>query len=360
MKPGFFGLVIGATCAFAVPSYGLAQADQATEAHSRPGATSPSAAALAYLDQAIAIIREHHINSTGADWPALIANARARIAGATRTADTYPAIRGVLEALHQRHSSLMEPRAAVPGWRGGPGSHAGGPVAPEPSWRLIDGRVGLIRLPQLDTVGAGGEDVARAYTAAVRSALDRMDQEPLCGWIVDLRGNGGGNMWPMLRGLDPLLGDPPFGAFVMGQAQVQQWIRANGAIYPAPATVPGSRPAFALAHQAAPLAVLIGPETSSSGEMVAIALIGRPGVRSFGSRSAGFSTANRVHPLPDGAQLVITETTVRDRLGRDYSGPIAPEEQVAPELAERAATQWLASRCHSRRGHRGQGAHIPS
>lgn len=30
---------------------------------------------------------------------------------------------------------------------------------------------------------------------------------PVCGYILDLRGNGGGNMWPMVIGLAPLLSD---------------------------------------------------------------------------------------------------------------------------------------------------------
>jgi carboxyl-terminal processing protease len=124
----------------------------------------------------------------------------------------------------------MEPRSAVPGWRGAPGTHDDAAVAPEPTSRLIDGRFALVRLPQLDTIGTGGEDVARAYTAAVRTALERMDREHLCGWIVDLRGNGGGNMWPMLRGLGPLLGEPPFGAFATRDARLQPWIRANRSV----------------------------------------------------------------------------------------------------------------------------------
>src|SRR5690348_5042975 len=34
--------------------------------------------------------------------------------------------------------------------------------------------------------------------------LDRYHPD---GWVVDLRGNVGGNMWPMLAGIGPLLGE---------------------------------------------------------------------------------------------------------------------------------------------------------
>lgn len=79
--------------------------------------------------------------------------------------------------------------------------------------------------------------------------------------------------------------------------------------------------------------------------MTALALIGRSGVRTFGMPTAGLTTANSPHRLSDGAFLVITEATVRDRRGRDYSGAIVPDEQVPLEEAEAAAMRWLADRC---------------
>jgi len=38
------------------------------------------------------------------------------------------------------------------------------------------------------------------------------DRDDLIGWIVDLRGNGGGNMWPMLAGVGPVLGEGVVGS----------------------------------------------------------------------------------------------------------------------------------------------------
>jgi C-terminal processing protease CtpA/Prc len=203
----------------------------------------------------------------------------------------------------------------------------------------------LVQLPELDTLGGGREDTGRQYTAELKLGLTTMDKQPLCGWIVDLRENGGGNMWPMLQGLDPLLGKGPFGYFVARQGVITPWVRTPGGVFPTTVPMPDSTPSFPLAHKDAPLAVLIGPQTSSSGEMTALALIGRSGVRTFGAPSAGFTTANVPYPLTDGAFLVITETTVRDRSGKDYKGPIIPDEQVAILDAERAASEWLSRSC---------------
>lgn len=301
----------------------------------------PSPAAAAYLDQAIALIRANHYKAAGADWPAVTARAHAAIAGAATPADTYPAIRGVLQALGERHSFLIEAAQAR-----APAPTPQAAAASEgvlPTWELARGRFGIVRLPELNTSRPGGPTLGSAYAAALRTGLETMDKAPLCGWVVDLRKDGGGNMWPMLQGLDPLLGPAPFGAFLQQAKVAQVWTRTPQGIFPAPAVVPGTGPAFTLKHGAAPVAVLIGPKTASSGEMTAAALIGRARVRGFGAASAGFTTGNGSFPLSDGAILVITGVTIRDRTGRDYTGPIQPDALAAD--AEQAAEAWLADQC---------------
>jgi C-terminal processing protease CtpA/Prc len=225
-------------------------------------------------------------------------------------------------------------------------SAAAKPEASElPKWRVIDERFGLISLPALDTMGGGREATGPVYAAALRSGLQQMDAQPLCGWVIDLRKNGGGNMWPMLQGLDPLLGDAPFGFFIGQGGSSTPWIRTPSGIFPFAGAVPMSKSAYELRHSSAPLAVLIGPKTASSGEMVAIAFSARPGVKIFGQPSAGYATGNAVHPLSDGAFLVITEVTVKDRAFHAYRGPITPDEQVDPTQTEKTAVHWLAAQC---------------
>jgi len=304
--------------------------------------TPPSAEAQAYLMRAIRIVRSQHIDSRTADWPRIIADAREDIAGAQTPTDTYPAIRGVLGALGEKHSFFMPPSSVK---RNG-ASGSGTPPPPEmPASELVDGRFGVVRLPALGTIGPDGAEIGRRYTETLRTALQTMDKAPICGWIVDLRGNGGGNMWPMLNGLDPLLGRAPFGSFVDPAGNLTRWQRARGQILPLPAEPERDSPAFGLAHGRAPLAVLIGPQTASSGEMTAVAFVGRPGVRTFGADSAGYTTGNSPIPLSDGAMLVITGVFIRDRTGRSYDGPVTPDVRTRPEDAQAEAVHWLAGQC---------------
>jgi C-terminal processing protease CtpA/Prc len=79
--------------------------------------------------------------------------------------------------------------------------------------------------------------------------------------------------------------------------------------------------------------------------MTALALIGRDGVRSFGQPTAGFTTANRVERLADGAILAITVSKVSARDGVAINGPIRPDIEVPLAEAESAALAWLRESC---------------
>jgi C-terminal processing protease CtpA/Prc len=183
---------------------------------------------------------------------------------------------------------------------------------------------------------------------SLHARLRALDDAGACGWVVDLRGNAGGNMWPMLAGVGPLLGAEVVGSFEHSPPGAA-WRYREGRSWhggTAPPREPSgwaSGPAPRLAHADAPVALLIGRATASSGEMTLVAFLGRPGVRSFGDSTAGFASANAGVPLPDGATLVVTGTYPRDRLGRRYPLRLAPDERVPPPAGGAAEDPALDS-----------------
>lgn len=302
-----------------------------------PNPAPPAPEAAADLDRAIAILREHHIDSATADWDRIAADAHAEIGGARSPADTYAAIRGIIGALGEKHTMFrpMSP-PSPPADRGGTGAALPRALA-LPRMKLVGGRFGAVRLPAF----SGTPEEGQLYTATLRHSLELLDRQRVCGWIVDLRGNTGGDMWPMLSGLDPLLGPAPFGSFITPRGEVQHWVRAEGEILPTPGAESTPQPSFRLRAAARPVAILIDAYTWSSGEMTAVALIGRDGVRTFGAPSGAYTTGNRGHRLPDGAMLIVTGTYIRDRDGRDYRDAIVPDEPTRDPMG--AATRWLAA-----------------
>jgi C-terminal processing protease CtpA/Prc len=135
-------------------------------------------------------------------------------------------------------------------------------------------------------------------------------------------------MWPMLSGLSPLLGKAPAGFFRDAKGRDTPW-----RIEPGDLSAPDL--------SAAPVAVLLGTRTASSGEAIAVAFRGRPNARSFGQPTKGLSTGNQLYDLPGGARLGLTTTYFVDRTGQVYGEEISPDELVREQDAMLRAVRWL-------------------
>jgi hypothetical protein len=285
-------------------------------------------AAQRLLDSAIALVRTNALWRDTVTWSKVEPRVRAIAAGSTTTADVYPAIRALLTSLGDHHSFLMPPDATRQ-------FQTGGAQNPRPEVRALADSIGYISVPAYS-----GDDGAamKRYVVEVHDALTATAAKTSCRWIVDLRGNGGGNMWPMLGGLRPFLGEAGLGSFVGSKGPGPLWHARD--VVDVPLT-----PALA-SLDSAYVAVLTGPRTGSSGEAVTISFIGRPRTRSFGLPTAGLSTANGEYSLPDSSMILLTVSVEADRNGKRYGGKIDPSEIVAADptggdaqLAR--ATAWL-------------------
>ncbi|HJZ76591.1 MAG TPA: S41 family peptidase [Vicinamibacterales bacterium] len=296
---------------------------------SAPVAASAPLAAPAkdVLDAALSITKKHSLRRNDVPWDVVEPKVRALAAGAEKSADVYPAIRYLLAQLGDHHSFLMPP-AQTSQFR------TGGAQNPGPEVRALPERAGYVSVPGYSGAEPGA---MRAYATRMHEALGGTIASVSCGWVVDLRKDTGGNMWPMLAGLKPFLGTVGLGTFESAEGSSAPWIAGQGVDIEPP-------PALAVLESSW-VAVLTGPRTASSGEAVAIAFRGRPRTRSFGQPTAGLSTANGTFPLPDGAMILLTTAVDADRTGRRYGDKIAPDEPVdaagTDDTTLSAALQWL-------------------
>lgn len=312
--------------AFIVATAALSPASAAPDAAPRTDADPQG-----YLTRAIEILKTEHLNRSKVDWPALEAEARKIAAGARTPEQTYPAIWYVITQLGDPHTQLWAPQFTQRTQAGQ--DVVTGVQRPDetPSGALLASRVAYVNVPGF--MGDGAR--AAAYAEAGRGVLAELDRRKPCGWIIDLRHNTGGNMWPMLTALQGLLGDKPYGFWVDGDGRQFPW--QQDAVLP-----PESR----LQNGARPVAVLTGPNTSSSGEFTLIALRGRADIKVFGATTSGFVSANKTETLPDGAALLVSSAWSADRTGRTYTGPVAPDQaEASSQAAVRAAEAWAAHSC---------------
>jgi carboxyl-terminal processing protease len=289
------------------------------------------------MDDAITVLKTYHINRAKVDWPALELHAQQMIDGKTVASDAYPAIRHLIAQLGEKHTALRSAdiEKAIETDHAASGS-ARPPRVILPEGHILQSNIGLIALPAYE--GSPSDDISYAQ------AVQRFSGKHVCRFMIDHRANGAGNMYPMINGVEDLLGPPPSGYWQIENQADAAWTNTNDQYHPK--SVDGSNPPVPaalkkLARRSA-VAVLVDGYTASAGEFTAIAFEGRPHARIFGASIAGFLTSNMAHRLPDGALLTVSDGWSGDRLHRPYRSEIVPDEPAAKGQAKfDAAVAWL-------------------
>lgn len=216
------------------------------------------------------------------------------------------------------------------------------PVVERPQGDYLGDGVAWVKVPRCLSFD---ETKDALFADTIRRIIQKLDtQNNIAGWIVDLRHNTGGNMWPMLAGLNALIVDGTAGYFVSGNTEKKRpWPNENGKISGKPANIS----TYKIKNNPVKIAVLIDARTGSSGEMTAVSLLGLPNVKSFGQTSAGYTTANYTFNLSNGGQLQLARTYVADRNGKGYPEDIKPDvfiDDLSNNRNDRviaAAKAWL-------------------
>jgi carboxyl-terminal processing protease len=333
------------------PAVSLAGKKPAPQPQISPTKITPDAAA--FLDNALDVMRQHALHGQSVDWTAVRTEAFKRAGGAFNPIDTYPAIYWALVQLGDSGAHLRLPPGLYPdqiallqqaerdAMTNAPAASREQTSIPTPftSRRLPEGHIvtvqgrnfGYVVLPRCS---AKDNDGLLLYAADVRRILTDLSAQSPKGWIVDLRGNTGGNMWPMLAGVGPILGDGSVGSFVANDGNVS-WFYQDGKTG---TRNPAGLETVSLTLQeepvlqtpsVAPVAVLVDNSTASSAEAITIAFHGRPASRSFGSRTAGKSTAVQPFKLDDGAELYLTTAIDADRSGKAYPDGFTPDQVIS-------------------------------
>jgi len=291
-----------------------------------PSGPQLSDEAASYLNAALDTMQTHHVYRQTRDWSAFRQRVMERADGAQVPQDTYSAIRYAVDAL-DNHSSFSPAsntstqRADFPTTEVKPFSSKNTRQPPIQGVRLTD-RIGYVKVPSF----SGGLQESIEFADELQGTVERVDSTTVCGWVVDLRSNHGGNMWPMVTGIGPVVGEGHLGSFVTPEADTLKWHYENGAsVYEGDIITAVSGTPYQLHRPFPPVAVLMGEQTASSGEAVLVAFQGRDRTKTFGHPTGGYTTAIRKFPLRDGAALYLAVAEFADRTGQVYKGKIYPD-----------------------------------
>ena len=316
------------------------------------------------LTETLNALRNEALGRERVDWDSVERALRAKLPTKPTPADVEPLILEAIAQLNDAHARYIPVRPPTPATPPA-ASATSTSTAPAPTRpplptlaqsRLLDGNIAYLLIPMRP---AGTYDQLAEYALSIRVQLADLESHtpPPRGWIIDLRLNGGGTVWPMLVGLAPLLGDGPqltslsAGNTVtatFGLTGYTAWLddatRGRSIVF----EIDSAKPPPLTPR---PIAVLIGPWTMSSGESLAITLQSLATTRTFGEPTAGLTTVTQTYTLSDRSTLILPTAQMGDRAGKAVVGKLTPTEPVElgpwptpTDATANAARVWLLAK----------------
>jgi len=306
------------------------------------------ATATRLLNEALVFMKKSYYRKQSVQWEELAAAARSRLNASCNCDEAYNAITWCFSQLNESHSFLMPPdRAAVYNNDTAILSHTPplSQLVGEIKGEWLQDSIAYLTIPWVSTTDSL---VCIRIADSLQTMIAHLDSRNISRWIIDLRKNTGGNCWPMLAGIGPLLGNGVCGYFVADDEKIPITYRDGAAFQGKHALCRVSANHYQTRSERKSIIVLTGPRTVSAGEIVALAFRGKEEAYLYGLPTAGLTTANATYNLSDHSMLVLTVCQEADRTGRICAGSIQPDKYIAAAAAPQdtdpvksEALRWL-------------------
>jgi carboxyl-terminal processing protease len=306
-----------------------------------------------YLDKSLSIIEQNALNNKDIDWNKLRKDVYDKASDAQQYEDILNIYPFIFERINDHHGSLKF-RSRTYSWNK--------PLQNESSMaiKLATKKYTTVRSERIcKDIGyilvPGNSDFRGQHmdsiTKSIKKAIAMVNDKNIKGWIIDLRVNTGGNMYPMIAGLNDFIGEGKVGGFLTPTYQPDgNWIIKNGTFFVDSIKVTAVKYDGYPIKPNMPIAILISGNTASSGEMTAISTIGRKKSIVIGEISAGFTTSNLGFKLNDYSGLNLAVDYASDRKGKIYPKNIEPDiivlngdnfETLREDLKVIKAVSWI-------------------
>ncbi|WP_271985513.1 S41 family peptidase [Pseudoclavibacter terrae] len=296
---------------------------------------TPTVSPAALVEEAAQVLEEHGLYS-GGDWSAERDVLLAAGASATTLEEAHDLIAAAAFDAGGRHARFLpaDEREAA---------YTEAPSAP-PTVEATQGRTVTITVSAIGHEGPLAEEYARTGVEGLSALADANT----CGFVVDLRGNWGGNAFPMLGAVSPLFDTSEVAGFVDRDGErdaitvsTESATSTDGYELRFDSDADIDADAFGVK----PIAVLQDFYTASAAEMVLAGFSGQGNVRTFGEKSNGLATGVEGFLLSDGSEILLTTSRFTDRTGAVMPEPIQPDISALTGDASATAHDWLAEQC---------------
>lgn len=276
------------------------------------------------MDEVFEIVEKNSIKKDSVNFRQIKQLVYEKIKNIDSVEECYPLIEFTLIELKDHHSFFM-PKEQVTQWESTSKTRTINELITFYG-KTINNDIGYISMRGFSS----GDSISiQKYADSLQNKIKSIDHKNIKGWILDLRENTGGNCWPMLAGIGPLLNEGICGYFTYNKEKKAAWFYKDGEAGIDSTTITKiSKEPYKLINEQNFIAVLTSPRTGSSGEVVTTAFHNKKNTRSFGESTAGLTTGNAQFKLSDGSAIFLTTSIYVDRKGVVFGGKINPDETI--------------------------------
>lgn len=182
-------------------------------------------------------------------------------------------------------------------------------------------------------------DLYKKYVHTTRTTINKWYKtNKLRGFIVDIRGNPGGWVTPMIDSLISILG---FGT-MFGMSNGKDCVNYLNTFhnYKNVKKTEMNKYFKRIEYTTLPVAVLVDEHTASAGEMTAVSFKPLSNHKIFGNETAGYMSTNLAHIMPDQSVINLTNSLVCDHNKKVYKNMnVVPD--VITNTPDKDALAWL-------------------
>lgn len=255
--------------------------------------------------QALKIVKEHSINSSKLNWD-LIKREAIKIKSDD---DLCNVLQMLIDQLKDNHSYLI--KADGKRWLTIKNDKKKDSEIIIPYEKLKDNNIAYILVNPMSSTNDLDKD---EYAQKLYDRIYSSYKSDMNGWILDFRENSGGQLWPMLAGLSPLINSDTAGYGVYPKFSWIWWAKNGQAGVGANAHYQIKNRSKKILKKR-PIAILIGNKTASSGE-----------------RTRGLATINQPYKLDNGIVMMLTSGYFGDRDKKIYSKGIEPDIKITGDI----------------------------
>jgi carboxyl-terminal processing protease len=281
-----------------------------------------------YLEEVVSLLQSKSVNKNKIDWKVFKEDVFQHAKNSQAVKDTYPAVAYAVKKLEDNHSyfSYATEKSEI------------GKEKPLPVLKneMVPSNIGYVRV----AFCIGDETQTENYIASISGSISQQNNDKIKGWIVDLRDNFGGNMWPMMAALGPILDTGIQGYFLDADGNFVKWHYERGKAYSG-TTVLAENNNFSPAYGKNRIALLINNKTASSGEAMAVLFKGYDSAKLFGQPTFGVSTGCESFTLSDGSRINLATSIFVDRQRKKYGTAVMPDVSCDDAETLSKAIAWL-------------------